>query len=1183
MSNAQNFNPLILPLQGISLIEASAGTGKTYTLVVIYLRLLLGLGGKVAYPRPLCVKEILVVTFTETATKELRGRIRENIHQLRLACIRGHSEDPLQVALLGQLSDIELAVSRLLEAERQMDEAAIFTIHGFCQRVLTYNALESNVLFQQTLLEDESSLRQQVITDFWRRHCYPLPARVARKVQQYWEGPESLLLELLPYLQAEPPEICNPPDMKESIIAHHEHIIQCINELKQQWILAEHELRLLLDAHSLDRRVYSSKNLSVWLEKLRQWSKESTEEYHVPKELKRFKSSVLAKNTIKGKPPRHLLFEAVEEYYQRALSLRQLIFIRALDEMRQGLEQEKHFRGEMGFDDLLNRFDKALASNNGEMLARSVRHRYPVAMIDEFQDTDPQQYRIFRRLYNMQFACGLLLIGDPKQAIYAFRGADIFTYMRARREINTQYSLNTNWRSSPAMVNAVNQLFQCLSVPFIFKEIPFSPVVPAVRNAGMRFVVHQKPQPAICFWLQPGETVGVADYKKVMARQCATTVCNWLKFAQDGNAWLENKQGRQPLQGSDITILVRNRREAALMRDELAALDIPTVYLSSRESVFETSEAYELLWLLQAALRPEQDNVLRCALATSLLGFDAAAIEALNTDEKSWEQWIEEFIDYRLCWQQSGVLPMLQQMMKRHCVAEGLLATSRGVRRLTNVLHLGELLQEASVQLKNEYALVRWLKQKIKVPNPQEVNQQLRLESDHHLVQIITVHKSKGMEFPLVCLPFIADFRQQKRPLFHDRQEYHAWLDLTAMPKSLKLAEEERLAEDIRLFYVAVTRSMYHCSIGLAPLSRGNRKKNGNSDLHLSAPGYLIQKGKAGDAGLLRRRLEALLRCSGGHIVFCFTSDLQVLPLISPAIPDQPLAARYWENPIQDPWRVISYTDLQRQGSSMVMEPQPRLDMNSKRENCQKENMQLTPHTFPRGVFSGVFLHNLFEILDFTQLLDSQWLGIHLIQNGIDEVWLPTLQEWISAVIHTPLDGEGLSLSRLSFNSRLAELQFYLPINTILVAQDVEELCKKYDSLSARCQPLLFPKVKGMLKGFIDLVFRWKGRYYLLDYKSNWLGENSSAYTQAAMEQVMIAHRYELQYQFYTLALHRFLRHRLVHYDYQQDFGGVFYFFLRGVDAPRCGNGVYSCRPDMALIDGLDRLFSGNSINVRSF
>ncbi len=1172
---AHILDPFTLPLHGAALIEASAGTGKTYTLAALYLRLLLGLGQGAAYPRPLSVEEILVVTFTEAATDELRGRIRQNIHRLRLACVRRAGGDPLLRDLLQQIPDCDQAARRLLAAERQMDDAAIYTIHGFCQRMLSQNTLESDMMFQQTLVEDETALRRQVCADFWRRHCYPLPFAIARVVNKEWDGPEKLLAELLPYLQGEAPVVRNPPDKTESIHQRHDRIVAGIDAVKQLWLAAAGQLLDVIGGSGVDKRSYSGKNLPLWLEKISAWASIATEDYDIPKELERFRQSVLTAKTTKGAPPAHPLFDALDRFFEQALTLRELIFVLALDEIRQALEQEKRRRGEMGFDDLLSRFDRALLGPNGEALAQLVRERYPVAMIDEFQDTDPQQYRIFRALYGEREACGLVLIGDPKQAIYAFRGADIFTYMRARSEVSAHYSLDTNWRSSPAMVGAVNQLFRAVPQPFIFDQIPFLPVSAAERNAGLALEVNQLIQPAMVFWLQPGEGVGVSEYQQLMARQCAASINNLLAAGQKGQAWLIGPEERLPVRASDITVLVRNRHEATLIRDALSVLSIPAVYLSNRDSVYETPEARELLWLLQAILLPDRDNALRCALATSLMGLDSKEIDNTNNDEQAWDALVDEFAAYRQLWQQRGVLPMLRQLMKRHHMAENLLASDSGERRLTDLLHLAELLQEASAQLDNEHALVRWLALQIELPDTHADNQQLRLESDRLLVRITTVHKSKGLEFPVVFLPFMADFRQQKRPLFHDRQDYSAWLDLSAGPESLALAEEERLAEDLRLLYVALTRSIYHCAIGVAPLFRGNRAKTGDTDLHLSALGYLLQQGKPGDATYLLNQLEAL---AGKDIALISLGQPQALPRQIEADDRRALAARHFPQRAQDNWRVTSYSGLQQHGGSTpLMDFQPKLDTDAAGERQQDADTALSPHTFARGASPGTFLHSLFETLDFTQPVDAAWLSTQLLQHAINDIWQPVLMQWMARVLLAPLNAQGMMLADIPAAEKQAEMQFYLPIKATVTAQELDRLCKAFDPLSACCPPLDFPQVRGMLKGFIDLVFRWRGRYYLLDYKSNWLGDNNADYTPEAMAKAMAEHRYDLQYQLYTLALHRYLRHRLADYDYQRHFGGVFYLFLRGVAADNPGNGVFHCRPESALVEQLDNLFSGES------
>lgn len=1169
---AQPLDPLSLPLIGERLIEASAGTGKTFTIAALYLRLLLGLGGSAAFPRPLGVEELLVVTFTEAATEELRGRIRANIHELCIACVRNRTENPLLSNLLEQIPDRQQAAQILRLAEQQMDEAAIFTIHGFCQRMLSLNAFESGMLFEHQLIEDESQLRRHACADFWRRHCYPLPKPVAQAMSEQWSGPEELLRDINSWLQGEQPALKQPPADNETLIARHEKIVAAIDSVKAHWRAAAQDITAVIDQSGVDRRSYSSKNLPNWLSIIGEWAQTETSSYQLPDALSRFSQATLDEKTKKGEPPRHPVFSEITALLAEPLTLRDLVIARAMAEIRYIVQREKRRRGELGFDDMLSRLDEALRQPGGDALATAIRTRFPAAMIDEFQDTDPQQYRIFRRLYIRQPETALLLIGDPKQAIYAFRGADIFTYIKARHEVSDRYTLDTNWRSSPSMIASVNTLFSQVENPFLFHQIPFLPVKAAPKNSGLRFTVRGETLPAMSLWLQPGDGCSVSDYQQTMAIQCAQQIRDWLAAGLRGDALLWEGDKSRPVQASDITILVRSRNEAAIVREALGGLNIPSVYLSNRDSVFATPEARELLWILQAVLAPEIESTLRSAMATSVLGLDARRIEALNEDEEAWDRLVEEFTGYRQIWLRRGVMPMLRTLMAARQVAENLLATPGGERRLTDILHISELLQETAAQADSEHALVRWLAQQIAEPDNNASSQQLRLESDKHLVQVVTIHKSKGLEYSLVWLPFIANFRLQSSGLYHDRTTFTSLLDLSDNEESLSLAEEERLAEDLRLLYVALTRSIWHCSLGVAPLFRGTRAKKGASDLHLGALGYLLQKGEAQDAVGLQACLEAIA-CEAISVEPLKQQDPQPW---QPAAAKRPeLGARVLQRRIADNWRVTSYSGLQQHGQSLALDLLPRLDVDGAGAGQEPAEPALTPHTFPRGAAPGTFLHGLFEGIDFTQPLDEAWLSEALSLQGFGERWQPVLSSWLSEILQAPLNETGVSLNQLTAKEKQVELEFYLPIETDLRAEDLDRLIREYDPLSAGCPPLDFRQVRGMLKGFIDLVFRWQGRYYLLDYKSNWLGEDSSAYTRQAMAGAMQSHRYDLQYQLYTLALHRYLRHRLRDYDYETHFGGVIYLFLRGVEGKGSSQGIFSTRPAAELITKMDTLFAG--------
>lgn len=828
---SQLLNVFSLPLRGQRLIEASAGTGKTYTIGILYLRLLLGLGGVNAFPRPLSVEEILVVTFTEAATNELRGRIRQRIHDMRLVCLRngvGFESQPEYLELLAELSgesQRKFAAQWLQAAERQMDEAAIYTIHGFCQRMLVHNAFESGVLFEQTMIQDEFPIQKQACADFWRRHFYPLNYSMTKVIQSLWASPEALLSEIKPFLQGDIPLIINQPKQVETLEERHQRLILLIESVKTAWLENSADFEKLIADSDVDKRSYSTRFLPTWLIKIGEWAQEKTEDYQLPKDLERFSQTVLHKKSKSGLGPEHIVFQSIDELLSQSLTLKDLVIPLAISEVREAITNEKHNRGEMGFDDLLTRLDGALAQESGKFLAQAISQRFPVAMIDEFQDTDAQQYRIFQRIYREVNDSALLFIGDPKQAIYAFRGADIFTYIEAKNEVSAHYTLETNYRSSQNMVEAINHLFGHCQSPFIFEQIPFQPVNFAKQNSGKKLIHDGEVVKALTFWQVEAEGVSVAEYEQATASQCAAQIAQYLQGGFQGSSYFDNKGAHTPVEASDITVLVRSRREAVLIRDALNRLNIPSVFQSNRESVFSTPEARDLLWLLQAVLTPEKERVLRSALATGILGLTAKQIDDLNHDEKSWEKIVDEFARYAMVWQKRGVLPMLRMIMAQRKIAETLLSGADGERRLMDVMHIGELLQEMSLQLEGEHTLTRWLAQQIAHPDHQSDAQQMRLESDKHLVQISTIHKSKGLEYKIVWLPFASNFLPQSKGLYHDRTDYAVRLDLNDSEENVALADEERLAEDLRLLYVALTRAIYHCSVGIAPLIKGNRKK----------------------------------------------------------------------------------------------------------------------------------------------------------------------------------------------------------------------------------------------------------------------------------------------------------------------------------------------------------------------
>ncbi|VFP87887.1 exodeoxyribonuclease V subunit beta [Candidatus Erwinia haradaeae] len=1172
--------PLTLPITGEVIIEASAGTGKTFTIGLIYLRLLLGLGKKLDFIRRLSVEEILVVTFTDSSAAELRTRIRSNIHELRIACIREKTSNPILEQLISQITNLPQAILHLSIAERHMHAAAIFTIHGFCQRILHTQPIESGVLFKQELLVDETPLQRQATFDFWRRYCYPLPKQIARIVRKLWAGPEQLLQTLLPWLYREEIFLKTTYATYKNIEQQHANIIERIKNIKKSWLNAQN-IQELIEKSGIDRRSYNRKNLPYWLDSITQWAKTETVDYFIVKYLVNFSQSTLLNKSINGEPPNHLIFLEIDLFLLKPLSLYDCVIALALQHIRCSIKREKSLHAKIGFHDLLTLLHSSLYMPNGKILAKIIQNNYPVALIDEFQDTDIQQYRIFHAIYHNTSHSALLLIGDPKQAIYAFRGADVFTYMRARSDIREYYTLETNWRSSKDMVNAVNLLFLNHYNPFIFREIPFIRIKSATPNHHLHFSLNCKIQPALKFWLQPGNTVNINDYQEFMAQECAAEISHWLHQSINSKAFLCYTNNQKPVRASDITILVRRRSEAEIVKKALYALNIPSVYLSNRDSIFSTLEAQEMLYLLQAILKPEKKSILRSSLSTSFLGIKKASVYSIKSQEVVWSSLIRRFFDYQECWKKYGVLSMLRKLILQEKIAENLLSPSHTKHYLTNLIHLGEVLQEASFICANEQILINWLIKKIQQPYSYKPDQCIRLESDYNLVQIITIHKSKGLQYPLVWIPFAATFREAKNAIFYDHQTFTTVLDLQQDTKNMILADQERLSEDLRLLYVAVTRSIFHCSIGIAPLCIG-RKKTDKSHIHRSALGYLIQKGQAMNASSLKSALQVF---HGDITTFTIASGQKGKPWQDSDRNDvniQKIHLRTLSYPIKENWKSTSYSDLLQKHHNTstaninnidrlsLKSPDIHLSINQSISSIV-EHTKYTQHTFPKGTRSGIFLHRLLSSLDFSSPLNISWLEKQIIYQGLNKEWVPVIHEWIENILHTTLNETGVSLYNIPMKDKQVELKFYLPFSQPLTSEKLNKIMQQ-DPLSAGCPPLRFDQIKGMLEGSIDLVFLWKGKYYLLDYKTHWFGESGDYYTKDRIMQAMQEHRYDLQYQLYTLALHRYLRHRLINYDYQRHFGGIIYLFLRGVNHLEHQNAVYNTLLHADFITSMDQL-----------
>ncbi|MCV6590535.1 MAG: exodeoxyribonuclease V subunit beta [Marinobacterium sp.] len=1212
MTDAIRLELMEFPLTDLQLIEASAGTGKTFTIAILYLRLLLGLSDvqgrpglpdehdqqATQLPPGLLPQEILVVTFTEAATEELRDRIRLRIGEMRRVCLAGESDDSILQQLLNAylelradsgLSEAEIlqqAARTLEDAARSMDEAAIFTIHGFCQRMLRQHAFESGSLFESELITDDTPWLRLALLDFWRNHLYAMPEAVSQQVLQLWKTPDELLAEIRPWLHTHGLQM-TPALPEMDLEAAMESYSTTLEQIRQAWLSCDEDIEALIASSGVNKNSYRKTSVPKWLQEIGGWLKRGgAPGKKLIEILEKFRQSTLMEKSKKN-PPQLALFaqldSLLDQLADNEVPLREYLLQKAWREVGQSLAQHKAERRLLAFDDLLSGLANALRQDDQQQLAEAIRQQFPVALIDEFQDTDPQQFYIFNRLYAGQPGRGLIMIGDPKQAIYAFRGGDIFTYISARRSVAQPRTLDTNWRSTTAMISAVNAVFAGCENPFIYDEdIPFQPVQAGGKADSIPLTLGGQPLPALQVW-QDDELHGRGSYRSRFAEATALEIERLLAGAQ---------LGERALEAGEIAILVRDRNEARAVRDALGQRRIASVYLSNRDSVFNSQEALDLYRILLAVQEPTDERALRAALACRLLGMNVTELNLLNENENNWEAAVEEFSGYRDCWQRLGVLPMLHRLLHYRQLAVKLLQQMGGERRLTDLLHLGELLQQASTGIEGMAGLLRWFTDQVMSDDGAGDDQLLRLESDANLVTVVTIHKSKGLEYPVVFLPFVSDFREAKTGFYHDSETQAPVWALDNNEDAVAAADGERLAEELRLLYVGLTRAVYRCYIGATEIKVGNYRK---SQLARSALGHLL--GVASQ--LLPQALDKLAASEGVAVSPLPESGADgQLDLLGMAEEEAPqLNAEQFTGRINRDWRLSSYSALayhSSHGGGPAL-PQPGVDLEVMDEVAPVPAPEQPEHTifsFPRGARAGTFLHSLFEEIPFMapdtpeaqetkrQLLIRNGYGVEVPEEAATAMAEEEAQPWLAVIDQLMVDVleadlQGMQLAQLQAADMLVEMEFMLPVSR-LNAPRLNTLIEAHDPLSAQAtSPLQFDQLRGMLKGFIDLVFRVDGRYYIADYKSNHLGDSLADYHPQALDEAMLSHRYDLQYQLYSLALHRLLQQRLPDYDPSHHLGGVFYLFLRGMKAGE-QNGVFYRPANVALVQALDALFKGD-------
>ncbi|ASF46744.1 exodeoxyribonuclease V subunit beta [Methylovulum psychrotolerans] len=1176
----EHFDPTSARLhQGVNLIEASAGTGKTYAIAMLVLRFVV--------ENAISIKQVLVVTFTKAATEELKERIRGRLAEAKRALNAPHLADPAIRDWLEQL-DIppEDIRQRLAVALVDIDQAGIFTIHGFCQNVLHHYALETGQLFDAELTGDLASIKQACADDFWRQQMARPLWEVAVLTARF-NTPDALLGSLAGF-----PSAGLSPTTRIKIHPEHGDLDAALNTLTS---LAQQAASVLAPTAARLRQAFAEDkfkssyqdNFELHYQALAAWLQEGRPDIPDPEAFALLTENGLLEalhgnkfRAAKGQTSAErkaaylqglgidtAVFEDLAQAYQQIpLLFRRLL----LETLRMDLDKRLQQMNLLSFDDVISRLADVLETELGAALITELRQTYQAALIDEFQDTDDKQWLIFSAIFageaQGEETCRpfLYLIGDPKQAIYKFRGADIYSYLTAQKQAEHRYTLDKNWRSQPLLVAAVNTLFR-REQAFLLPDLDFYPVKAAKAATSTALYLDGVAVPPLMFWQLPDSdsksgywTAGKAA--ELISRHIIDEVVALL--SQD----YDFRPEHTPLQAKDIAILVRSNRQARDYQAQLRQAGVPAV-INSTESVFASPEASDLYLLLQAVANPGDSTLLKQALTLSWLGLDGQSLYQLSHNEAELDQWHARFLGYYQDWQTAGLMAMLMELLERENIRLTIAQSIMAERQLTNLHHILELLQQAV--LDEHLGMMKtldWLRATIAAASTSgDENAQLRLESDDDAVKIVTMHRSKGLEYPVVFCPYLwqrNDRLSNETELLtcHLHGQMHVDLGSEHFETHRAQALYEEQAEDLRVFYVAVTRAKYRCY-----LVWGNVRSEANPNN--SAMAWLLDFADSGFTGqqAILQDLADQAPDTFAYRLLTADTDSNPAPLRLTGKTARTLQARSLNRSLYTRWQMSSYTAL----SALSQSDSPELPPDKAREPANAAEQE--PAELPRGAHTGNVVHDLLENNRFADLANgldiSEQRDKACLRYGLKLPQPTLLDELLQAVVNTPLSADpNFCLKNLDDAHCLKEMPFYLAMQSMDASQ-INRILQD----SPAYQPLSSKQMCGFLTGFIDLICAYQGRFYVMDYKTNSLPD----YAPDTLTHAMREHNYGLQYWLYTVVLHRYLQIRLPDYDYERHFGGVCYLFVRGMQPEQPMSGVYWDRPDRGRVEDLARLFAG--------
>lgn len=1141
----------------INLIESSAGTGKTNIISLLYLRFLLNINIESKYFSNLLINNILIVTFTDLASLEIKNRILNNIRNLKESCINNYCINENIDIIFNYIKNIPNIVNLLNQIENNIDYTSIFTIHGFCKKIIFNNFIEFNISYNCKILSDEYNLIYELTICYWYNNLSLLKENILLIILKYWSNYNFLFNDIIKIYNFNNIKCNFKKKIFNSIENCYFSILNYIIFFKKEWLLNNKYLyNYLLKFKDKMFSLLELKNLFL---QINFWAKSKTLDFYIPKILYKLRYKFFLYNYKYTYFNKDYTLLYLDSLLYKLNDLYNYILLDCLKFIKINIKLRKKEKLLISFDDLINKFNKFLNNNNNLFLINYIRKNYPIILIDEFQDTDINQYCIFKKIYiknSSKFKTKMILIGDPKQLIYSFRGANIFSYMYAKKNIKYIYTCNINWRSSYYLNKSFNYIFTRVKNFFLYKYINYVKLKSDLNNKNLYILKNNCIDNSIKFHIF--KDLKYKNLKFNLAKYCAIKL---IKLLSNKNIYILDKyKNKRNLYPSDFCILVYSNTDIKIILDVFKNFNLPIFYNYTKDSIFNTKESEDIIYILKCILFPISKINIRNILLTSLFGYSILNINFYIDNDNYFNKLIEEFYLYYDIWNKFGIYSMIKYIIKKKKKIVNNILNKNDY--INNILHLSEILQNIYLKLNDKFLLLKWLENKV-INKKNIFKKRYYIRSNFYnkeSINISTIHKSKGLQYNIVWLPFLIKLKINNRfYYFYNRKNLSFNLDLYKTYYGKFLMMEEIISEEIRLFYVAITRSIYQCNIFIYDYDINNKifySKYINNILGIKEKNSFINlnsyiKSNINYKYILIKFLNLYKYIKYNKNIFFNIKKSKKKVL------------KFKEFVIKRNKFILNYSNIKKKISYLN---------NYIKNNINNNNFLL------RGKNIGNFFHNIIENINFKNFnFNIKFLLFKLNEFNIDKKYFFLIKNILFNLLNVKLNNLNINLCSLNKINIYKEFNFFLYVYKKFSFINYLNIISKYDLISRKCinNNLNF-NFYGFLNGIIDLIFYYNNKYYIIDFKTNWIDSHYSSYNYRNMFELMCKNRYDIQYQIYSLALHKFLKMKYNNYCYKNNFGGIYYIFLRGIFLDtnnKSLTGIYFIKPKFKLIYKLSRFF----------